>query len=213
MMTIRRAVSTDLPEVIMILRSAADWLHARGYDQWPDGSPTLGPAKISAQIARGEFWLVTEDGEAAACVAISGDGDTDFWTPCELAEPAVYLSKLAIARSYAGRGLGAVLLRWACDRAASLGVKWVRLDVWRTNTDLQSYYRERGWEQLRIAEVPGRRSGALFQRPAVPDPVAAAMFPPREEPQLPDWSHGIVEIGWEHGEGGPPALPTALATE
>ena len=202
MTAIRRAGTGDLPALVGILRSAAGWLHSRGYDQWPDGSPTLGPARISAQISTGDFWLVTDDGKAAACIAISPNGDPDFWAPAELAEPAAYLSKLAIARPYAGRGLGETLLRWAVDRAAAEGARWARLDVWRTNADLQAYYRDRGWEHLRTEEIPGRRSGALFQRAAVPDPEAGAAFT-LESPPKPDWSYGIESRGWEQGVGGP----------
>jgi ribosomal protein S18 acetylase RimI-like enzyme len=210
MMTIRRAVAGDLDAVSVILRSAADWLHARGYDQWPEGSPNLGPDRLGAQIGRGEFWLLSEGGQPVACVAISQNGDADFWTPAELAEPAAYLSKLAVDRARAGRGLGEAVLRWACDHAAAMGMRWVRLDVWRTNIDLQAYYRDRGWEHLRTEEVPGRRSGAIFQRPAIPDPEAAAAFA-AEGPLRVDRSCGIVPAGWETGEGGP--TPWTVTTD
>ena len=175
-MTIRRAVTADLPDVLGILHAAADALHERGYDQWPDGSPNFGPDRIGAQIGRSEF-LVASDGAAPiAVIAISRDGDPDFWTPGELAEPAVYLSKAAVLPSQAGRGIGALLFRWATDYAARLGVDWVRLDTWRTNTDLHAYYARRGWQRVRAMDVPGRKSGMLFARRALPDIEAREAF-------------------------------------
>ena len=236
MMTIRQAVPADLMTVGGILRSVSDWLHSRGYDQWPTGSPSLGPAKLGEQIARGEFWVVAGDDDPVAVIAISSTGDTDFWTLEELAEPACYVSKAAVVRRRAGEDLGALLLRWACDWAAGTGARLVRLDAWKTNQELHSYYRRQGWRYLRTVHAPNRNSGALFQRDAVTDLDARTAFtlrgaPPPTPPAAligagasvlvdtdagptsarvvqvtADWSHGITEAGWEHGEGSPPRL-------
>jgi GNAT superfamily N-acetyltransferase len=176
MMTIRRALPDDLYTVLCILHAAADALHERGIDQWPDGSPTLGPGKIGAQIGRGEFWIAEDGAGPVAVIAISPVGDRDFWTSAELDEPAVYLSKAAVLPSQAGRGIGAALFRWACDYASRLGVGWVRLDAWRTNTGLHDYYAQRGWQRIRAMTVPGRKSGVLFARQAMPDLEARETF-------------------------------------
>ena len=176
MMTIRQADPADLPVVLGILHAAADALHERGFDQWPDGAPTLGPGKIGTQIEFGEFWIASDGAGPVAVIAISPQGDKDFWTGIELAEPAVYLSKAAVLPSQAGRGIGALMFRWATDYAYRLGVDWVRLDAWRTNTDLHAYYRQRGWGQVRAMDVPGRKSGMLFARRALPDLEARDAF-------------------------------------
>ena len=200
-MTIRRASITDLPVVLGVLREAQDWLHGRGCDQWPDGSPNFGPDRIGAQIGRGEFWIASDEAGPVATIAMSTDGDPDFWTDGELAEPAVYLSKAAVVRRRAGEGVGALVLRWVTDKATRDGVKWLRLDAWRTNEALHDYYRRQGWAYLRTVDTPGRKSGALFQRPAGEDPGAQVAL--REMPPGPDWSHDVVEQEWEHGVGSP----------
>jgi GNAT superfamily N-acetyltransferase len=176
MMTIRQAEADDLPAVLGILHAAAGALHERGIDQWPDSSPNLGPERVGDQIGRGEFWIAGDGAGPVAVIAISRDGDPDFWTPAELAEPAVYLSKAAVLPSQAGRRIGALLFRWAIDYAAQLGVAWVRLDAWRTNTGLHAYYARRGWCRIRAMTVPGRKSGVLFTRQALPDLEAREAF-------------------------------------
>lgn len=229
-MTIRRAVPGDLHIVLSILHSVAHWLHRQGYEQWPDGSPSLGPIRIGAQIERGEFWLVNSGRDPVAVIALSTTGDSDFWSPTELDETSVYLSKAAVVRRMAGHGVGALVLRWAQDRAASEGARWVRLDVWKTNTGLQEYYAREGWQYVRTVECARRNSGALFQRPSEPDPEARAAFSLRTsredvdviKPGMPvivpadggpvsatvtevtvDGSYGISETGWEHTGGLP----------
>jgi GNAT superfamily N-acetyltransferase len=178
MMTIGGAMPDDLGDVVRLLADAAAWLHSRGLDQWPEGFAP--PERIGPYIARGEVWLVHDGGQAVATARVTGVADApQLWTPAERGELALYVSKLAIDRAYAGQGLGAMVLRWITDHAAQLGYKWVRLDAWRSNPGLHAYYLARGWEHVRTAELSGRNSTTLFQRPAAPDPQARAAFAPR----------------------------------
>jgi GNAT superfamily N-acetyltransferase len=173
MRTVQVATQQDLGDVLMLLNHAARWLSTRGIDQWSRG---FGPDRIGPMVDRAEVYIIREGPAAIATVAASRDGDTDFWTPAELAQPALYISKLAIARDQAGAGLGALTLRWIVDQAAQHGIRWVRLDAWRTNRHLHTYYRQADWTYVRTVERSWRRSGALFQRQAAEDLEARAAF-------------------------------------
>src|SRR5579859_187203 len=175
MMTIGRATTDDLDDVVRILDAASTWLHERGYDQWPDGFAP--PERIRPYVALGEVWIVRDyDGQVIATARMTPEADPDFWTPAEASDLALYLSKLAIDRTHAGKGLGALILRWLTDYAAQLGYRWMRLDAWRSNDELHRYYLANGWTHLRTVPAPGRNSGALFQRPAQPDVEARNSF-------------------------------------
>ncbi len=173
MRSIRLATRADLADVLDLLNAAASWLHHRGLDQWPDG---FNAQRIGPMVDRGEVYLAFDQDQPIATINVSPIGDPDFWTQAELAEPARYLSKVAIDRTHAGHGLGALLMRWATDRAALDGAEWIRLDAWRTNHGLHAYYLGTGWTYVRMSDAPGRRSGALFQRPAVQDVEARNAF-------------------------------------
>jgi hypothetical protein len=70
-------------------------------------------------------------------------------------------------------GLGAELINWAGLRGQRLyGAKWIRIDVWSTNTDLHDYYQRQGFEPCGRCDDPGYPSGALFQK------AVAAITPP-----------------------------------
>ncbi|WP_242909718.1 GNAT family N-acetyltransferase [Actinomadura terrae] len=159
-----------------LLNGVADWLLSRGIRQWSIGFTA---EKMAPIIERGELYVVREGAAAVATVTVSENGDADFWTPEERAEPARYVGKLATAREYGGQGLGALLLRWAVDLGARQGARWMRLDAWRTNYQLHDFYRKAGWDHLRTVELEHRRSGALFQHPAVSDLVARSALPER----------------------------------
>ena len=64
------------------------------------------------------------------------------------------------------QGLGSLVLSWAQDWAARSGFDSLRWDVWRTNEQLQDYYRSIGGRYIRAVHAAHRWLGALFQIPA-----------------------------------------------
>ena len=168
-MIIERANASHLDQVLSVLNASVDRLHERGITQRQNG---FDAARIALYVGRGEMWVVREGGKPVATVRADSEADPDFWTSAESTELAMYVSILARIPS-AAAGTGEILLRWITDHAASLGYRWVRLDAWPINTRLYQYCRDRGWTYLRTTvEYPHRRSGALFQRLALPDPEA-----------------------------------------
>ena len=120
-----------------------------------------------------------EEGQAAATARVAAAADApQLWTPAERTELALYVSKLAIDRAYAGNDLGEMTLRRSQTTPPGSAAQWVRLDAWRSNPGLHAYYLARGWEHVRTGDLPGRNSTALFQRPAAPDLEAREAFAP-----------------------------------
>jgi GNAT superfamily N-acetyltransferase len=161
--TVRPARADELDTVAELWEEASRWLASRGIDQWqyPPRRKT-----IAHGIAAGECWLVEESGRVIGTITIDDCADEEFWRPEDDPDNALYLHRMVTIRRVAGREIGSSLLDWASRRAAALGKRWIRLDAWRSNADLQRYYADRGFEHVRTVAVPHRRSGALFQRKA-----------------------------------------------
>lgn len=159
----------DLPLLLAFREEAAGWLARIGSDQWQRPYPA---ERLLGAVEAGDVFLVLDGGTAAATITVSADGPTGLWTESELDEPSLYVSKLAVARTHAGRNVGGRLMDWAGDRAYRSGAKWLRLDAWTTNTSLQSYYLRHGFAHVRTVRegraVSGgpRVSGWLAQRAA-----------------------------------------------
>jgi ribosomal protein S18 acetylase RimI-like enzyme len=165
---IRRAGEADVPAMVTLRREAEQWLDERGIEQWTQKWTKVGDEKLQRATRQGRAWVLEyarQDAEIAATVTLGGP-DEDLWTVED--GPALYLYKLMVARRYAGHGLGALILDWAVDQAAQYGYPCLRLDVWPNNTGLRDYYRAQGFSHVRTADVPGRDTGALYQRPAIP---------------------------------------------
>lgn len=190
---IRRADKGDREKIIELYDEAARWLSSKGIDQWavPWPSRQARERRVDQGIAHGKTWLVCDGPRVAATVTVyeqdslgllpsvyrgSGVMVPDLWrtVPGLAQEPAHYLYRLIVARSYEGHGLGSRILDWVGDRAARDQADWVRLDVWTTNTALHDYYQHRGFEHvytvgdhlLSAIDLAGCPSAALFQRKA-----------------------------------------------
>ncbi|MGY3341060.1 DNA-binding GntR family transcriptional regulator/GNAT superfamily N-acetyltransferase [Streptomyces filamentosus] len=162
-LVIRLAGEEDLHTVVDLWGHAASWLQERGIDQWQYPPRE---ERIAANIEAGECWIVEADGAPVATITVDEHADPDFWSPSETKESALYVHRMVVRRDVAGLSIGSALLDWAGEEAVRQGKQLLRLDAWRTNDALQQYYRDRGFEHVRTAEVDGRHSGALFQRPA-----------------------------------------------
>ena len=78
----------------------------------------------------------------------------------------MYVCRLVINRAFARQGLGAALLDWAGLRARRwYGARWIRVDVWTTNTRLHAYYQRQGFGFCGFSEAFRHYpSAALFQK-------------------------------------------------
>lgn len=162
-MQIRSARPYELDVVLGLFRDAAVWLADRGLDQWQRG-PRI--ERIRQDIDAGAVFLVIDqDDEVVGTLTIDTRADPDFWTDADDPGSALYLHRMIVAPDHRGERIGEAMTTWAEQFGAALGYRWLRLDAWRTNTELVSYYASRGWQHIRTVEPPWRESGALFQRP------------------------------------------------
>jgi GNAT superfamily N-acetyltransferase len=181
---IRRAMPGDMEAVLRLYGSAAGWLQQeKNTNQWarPWPDETAMNARVAKGISDGLTWMVEDNGVLVGTITCRERGTDYLWTPDELSEPAVYVSRLIVGRRYAGQGIGAALIDWAAERASrEWGAKWLRVDVWTTNSGLHQYYKNQGFTHLRTKEVVTEweyPSAALFQKPTVDiNRVSAARF-------------------------------------
>lgn len=173
-MIISPATPHDLDTLFLFRAEAVQWLRSRGIDQWENPWPSEDAmtAAILASIQARETFILREAQIPVATVTVDLWANPDLWTPSERVEPAFYLHRMIVRRAYAGQGLGAELLDWGGTRAARNRARWLRLDAWTTNQELQRYYARQGFQHVRTQALSHNPSGALFQRPARYSPTS-----------------------------------------
>lgn len=161
------------------LDAAARDLADRGIEQWPI-SFTESPKRagwLREQADRGNvfvwFALGTnpvgtltltdwQDPDFAAGWTSRGDG-----TPLSPSTPAQYICRFAVpplGRRLFDGTLGPRMLDYAATIAEMRGASVLRLDCAKGNDRLQRYYHDHGFNHVATVEVPGRKSGALFEK-------------------------------------------------
>lgn len=156
----------DLDLMLAIRREVAAWLTARGYDQWaadwPDTHTMING--FEQDLGRGETWFaLDDDGEPLGVLTVNDRTDPGLWTPDEI-RTALFIHRMTVRRTAAGRGLGRRLLDHADDLARRARRTWIRLDCWTTNTRLHRYYLGQGFRHVRTLADLDSPSAACFER-------------------------------------------------
>ncbi len=121
---IEQAAPHQTEKVSEILQEAAIWLVEKGEKLWE--TEELAPEKIKSQVESGMFWLAKIEGENVGCVRFQTE-DLEYWDDVPHSDSA-FVHRVAVKRSYAGKGVAASILDWAKTRAKSLGKIYLRLD-------------------------------------------------------------------------------------
>ena len=173
---LRLAVLADLDDVRGLVREAADWLRtSKDTDQWAKPWPNRAGhrERILNDLLKGKTWIIWDGPAAAATITVDTEEPLDLnerpiWPAHKRHEPALYVRRIVVSRSYASIGLGAGLLDWVADVAKrDHETALIRIDVWTTNLDLHAYYEDRGFTRCQgrdpreLADYP---SQALFER-------------------------------------------------
>lgn len=103
----------------------------------------LAPARIAEDVTKGLFYVAECDGEIIGTIKFQLE-DTLFW-PDIAQEECAFVHRLAVRRRFAGGGVSSALLRWAVERARTLGRCYLRLDCEASRARLREVYEQFGF--------------------------------------------------------------------
>ncbi|WP_352231480.1 GNAT family N-acetyltransferase [Actinomadura sp. NBRC 104425] len=120
----RLATSADRSQVARLVAARCDWMERRGLPSWRD---SLDDLVAQCDNPDGDVWVLDSDEHGVVGqMVVQDQGPPWGWTAKERAEPALYLSGSVTDPAVRERRPGTVMALWAVDRAARLGVPWVR---------------------------------------------------------------------------------------
>ena len=124
--------------------------------QWLTPPPV---AQMQEEAATRELYVVDDaDGQAIATFLVGLTPIAAYTTAqFDLAEPALYLNRLAVLPSLWGHGVGSFCMQQVDARARALGVTWVRFDTVSAAGFLRRFYRRLGYAEhadFAIGDIP-----------------------------------------------------------
>ena len=154
----RLATLEDVPPLVELLNEVTQWLLSKGIRQWEypcDEGPLI------AQVEAGQVYLAESQGLVGTfSLRVLPPGALEGWRVIsgpalplhDVLADGLYLTRLAVARRYAGHKLGHKLLDRACAIARSRHKSFVYLGCWAGNDKLRAYYQDAGFDLLAEAE-------------------------------------------------------------
>ena len=127
-----------------ILISAGAWLMGRGIRQWTTAYPK--ELYLACQ-EKGWNYVLEHDGELAAIVTLSWEVPAE-WADRFGAGCVWWLSKLATAPAFRGRGVGALALHHAIHALSDRGADRICLDCVQGSGFLVDFYRRHGFQTI-----------------------------------------------------------------
>jgi GNAT superfamily N-acetyltransferase len=143
-MKLESATAIDADPIIELIFDLSQWLKTKNVSQWTSRYPR---ETLEGEIHRGEVFVWRPEAILIATVTLNEEKDA-FWKKRNA--EAMYLHRLAIARSHAGLGLGAKIMTWAENNIRSRGKKLLRLDCDVQNEILKKFYSNLGYEMVGV---------------------------------------------------------------
>jgi len=140
----RQVRMDEFDDAHCILVGAAEWLLSKGIRQWT----TTYPKELYRSCQeRGWNHALESDGELAVVMTVSWEIPAE-WADRFGTTPVWWLSKLATAPAFHGRGLGAEAVRHVVSTLSNQGADQLYLDCVHNNGFLVDFYRRQGFRQI-----------------------------------------------------------------
>jgi len=140
MIEIKRASEEDIPAIEDILADAVAWLDSIGEPMWTAAQVTW--EGLSRYFAVSDFYIVYLDGIPVGCMALVDSAG--YWREIPKGE-SLFICKLAVKRSAAGKGVSDALIAYAKSMCADMGIPALRLGCPQERQKLRAVYERKGF--------------------------------------------------------------------
>jgi GNAT superfamily N-acetyltransferase len=149
---LRLAQSSDLPQLMALIRRVVPPMVASGNNQWNDTYPN--EQVFTQDLVAGDLWIAETGDRTLAGVAAfpSAPGHEYAAAGWDVEEPAIFTHRLAVDPDQRGRGIAFALMQQAEQVARERGIETLRVDTGVLNLPAQRLIARAGYRF--IAEIP-----------------------------------------------------------
>lgn len=151
-MEILKAEEKNIPEIMLLIREAQQFLKKEGINQWQNNYPNQ--ASLKKDIKAGNFYIIKVEAEIIAAAAIIFGEDPTY----SYIESGQWLSsnsygvihRAVVKASYRGKGIAAKIFDFTYKIAFEKNVGSIRIDTHRDNIPMQRVIEKEGFKYCGI---------------------------------------------------------------
>lgn len=145
--SLRLAVSTDIPTVVEIVQAILPLMHAAGNPQWDETYPLA--QHFEADVGQQQLWVAVDEerNKVVGCGSLTESPEPDYaQAGCDLSCPSIVPHRMAVHPDYQRKGIAALFLQQAEQLARDRGYLYVRIDTNKCNPAMPSLIAKAGYE-------------------------------------------------------------------
>lgn len=153
-----QATAEDEIQIKSLIIDTALWLQSKGLSQWNALLEGKDSHNLAGAILRGEVFAFQSRqlNQLIGIVLLQlnpSEWDYNLWgKEYPFHDSSIYLHRLAVSRTYGGKGLGGLILGWS-ERGISFANKdRIRLDCVEHNEHLNQFYLKSGYEYMGVKD-------------------------------------------------------------
>ncbi|SHJ06010.1 Ribosomal protein S18 acetylase RimI [Clostridium cavendishii DSM 21758] len=165
-MEFRRAVETDVNNIMNIIKQAQAYFKAQGIDQWQDNYPNI--EIISDDIANKNSYVMAKDDIIVASAVVSFDGEKTYdniydgqWISNN--EYAV-IHRIAVDNTYKGLGLSSQIMKNIEQLCLSKGIHSIKIDTHEENLSMQKMLKKNKFQYCGIIYLEDGSKRVAFEK-------------------------------------------------
>ncbi len=158
-MEIIQARSTDLVEILYLLKVCTRDMNSRGLRHW---NSTFPPAEqIDRDVMNGHIYLAKDKGVCKGMVTVKDDEPEDYrqMNLSSVDSRPLFVNCLAVHPLWQGKGIARMIIDFAQEMAKKNGYTCIRLDIYQTSESARQLceklsFREIGSFQANYQRIP-----------------------------------------------------------
>lgn len=165
-MEFRKAVITDISDIMKIIRQAQAYFKEAGINQWQNNYPNV--ETISNDIDNNNSYILLKDSNIVATAAVSFDGEKTYdliydgeWISNN--EYAV-IHRIAVANNYKGLGLSSEIIKNVEKLCLNKGVDSIKVDTHEENLSMQSLLKKNKFQYCGIIYLEDGSKRIAFEK-------------------------------------------------
>lgn len=165
-MKFRKAIESDINDIMNIIKQAQKYLKEQGIDQWQDNYPNY--ETINNDIKNNNGYVLLNDNTIIGTVTIIFDGEKTYdtiyngrWiTNGEYAT----IHRIAVDSNYKGLGISSIILKNIEEISLQKNMHSIRVDTHRANISMQRFLNKNGFKYCGIIYLEDKKERIAFEK-------------------------------------------------